>query len=83
MTTKRSSEQVQRIHSVHVANPKPVRKAWERLHDCYAAHEIIEQSFFQIFDSFLKISAKDHTKLREVRDLLVEIQVFQGVQCGD
>ena len=72
---KESSEQVRRIRSVHVNNPnRALDKAWERLRDCYAAPEIIEQSLFQRLDSFPKISAKDHTKLRELGDLLMEIR---------
>lgn len=72
---KQSGEQVRCIRSVHVNNPiLALRKAWERMRDCYAAPEIIEQSPFQRLDGFSKIAAKGHTKLREVGDLLMEIQ---------
>ncbi len=72
---RESSEQVRRIRSVHVNDANvALHKAWERLRDCYAAPEIIEQSLFQRLDSFPRISAKDHTKLRELGDLLMEIQ---------
>lgn len=72
---KESGEQVRRIRSVHVNNPnQALSKAWERLRDCYAAPEIIEQSLFQRLDSFPKVSVKDHTKLRELGDLLMEIR---------
>lgn len=72
---KESSQQVRRICSVHVNNAsQALRKAWERLHDCYASPEIIEQSLSQRLDSFPKISAKDHTTVRELGDLLMEIQ---------
>lgn len=43
------------------------------LHDCYAAPKIIEQSLFHRLESFPRISAKEHTKLRELGDLLMEI----------
>lgn len=72
---KESSQQVRRMRSVYVNDPsQTLRKAWERLRDCYAAPEIIEQSLFQRLDVVQKISAKDHTKLRELEDLLMEIQ---------
>ncbi|KAL1280077.1 hypothetical protein QQF64_014677 [Cirrhinus molitorella] len=59
---KESSEMVKRIRSVHVSNPNiALYKAWERLCECYAAPEIIERSLF-------------HIKLRELGDLLMEIQ---------
>ncbi len=66
---------VKRIRSVHVSYPNlALHKAWERLHECFAAPEIIERSLFQRLDSFPRFSAKDHTKLRELGDLLMEIQ---------
>ncbi|KAI2644797.1 Paraneoplastic antigen-like protein 5 [Labeo rohita] len=72
---KESGEMVKRIRSVHVNNPNlALHKAWERLRECYAAPEIIERSLFQRLDSFPRFSAKDHTKLRELGDLLMEIQ---------
>ncbi len=72
---KESGEMVKRIRSVHVSNPNlALHKAWERLRECYAAPEVIERSLFQRLDSFPRFSAKDHTKLRELRDLLMEIQ---------
>ncbi|XP_034163934.2 uncharacterized protein LOC117598271 [Pangasianodon hypophthalmus] len=72
---KESGEMVKRIRSVHVSNPNlALHKAWERLRECYAAPEIIERSLFQRLDSFPRISAKDYTKLRELGDLLMEIQ---------
>ena len=72
---KESREQVRRIRSIHVGNPnRALQTAWERLRSCYAAPEIIERSLFQRLDSFPKISAKDHVKLRELGDLLMEIQ---------
>lgn len=72
---KQSGEQVRRIRSVYINNPiLALNKAWERLHDCYACPEIIEQSLFQRLDSFPKIAAKDHAKLLELGDLLMELQ---------
>nr|XP_021331373.1 uncharacterized protein LOC110439581 [Danio rerio] len=72
---RESGEMVRRIRSVHVSNPNlALYKAWERLRECYAAPEIIERSLFQRLDSFPRITAKDNIKLRELGDLLMEIQ---------
>ncbi|XP_037617247.1 uncharacterized protein LOC119483203 [Sebastes umbrosus] len=72
---KESGEQVKRIRSVHVSNPNlALHKAWERLRECYAAPEVIEKSLFQRLDNFPKVSAKDPSKLRELGDLLTEIE---------
>ncbi|KAK3524723.1 hypothetical protein QTP86_001368 [Hemibagrus guttatus] len=51
-----------------------LRKAWERLEDCFGSPEIIEKSLFDRIDSFPKISNKDAKKLRELRDLLQEVE---------
>ncbi|KAK3507778.1 hypothetical protein QTP70_000334 [Hemibagrus guttatus] len=51
-----------------------LRKAWERLEDCYGSPEIIEKSLFDRVDSFPKISNKDAKKLRELGDLLQEVE---------
>lgn len=72
---RESSDQVKRIRSVYVNNSTlALYKAWERLNECYAASEIIERSLFRRLDSFPKITVKDHVKLRELGDLLQEIQ---------
>ncbi|KAL4009495.1 hypothetical protein ACER0C_003347 [Sarotherodon galilaeus] len=72
---RESGDQVKRIRSVYVTNPTlALYKAWERLNECYAASEIIERSLFQRLDSFPKLTVKDHVKLRELGDLLQEIQ---------
>lgn len=72
---KESGEHVKRMRSVHVNNPAAaLRKAWERLRDCYAAPEILEKSLFKRLDDFPRMSAKDHKKLQELGDLLMELQ---------
>ncbi|KAM9793507.1 uncharacterized protein ACBT44_017962 [Syngnathus typhle] len=72
---KESSSQVKRIRSVHVNNPSAaLKRAWERLCECYAAPEVIEKSLFQRLDSFPRLTTKDNVKLRELGDLLQEIQ---------
>ncbi|XP_055361309.1 uncharacterized protein LOC114846700 isoform X2 [Betta splendens] len=72
---KDSSELVKRIRSVHVNNPRlALIKAWERLQESYAAPEILENLLFQRLERFPKITAKDNIKLRELGDLLQEIE---------
>ncbi len=71
---KESGEMVKRIRSVHVSNRHLAFLAWERLREYYAAPEIIERSLFQRLDSSPRFSAKDHTKLRELWDLHMDIQ---------
>ena len=69
-----SREYAKRIRSVYVGNPtEALRKAWERLRECYATPEIMEKSFFQRLESFPRLSNRDHVKLRELGDLLSEI----------
>ncbi len=47
---------------------------WDRLNQCYAAPEIVESSLFSKLDNFPRISNKDNSKLRELGDLLLELQ---------
>lgn len=51
-----SVKHIKRIRSVHVTNPDvALRKAWERLKQCYAAPEVVEKSLFKRLDEFPKI----------------------------
>ncbi|KAK7892056.1 hypothetical protein WMY93_024019 [Mugilogobius chulae] len=70
-----SVKHVKRIRSVHPGNPNTaLEKAWTRLQECYAAPEVTEKTLFKRLDDFPKISAKDYSKLRDLGDLLMEIQ---------
>ncbi|XP_062417991.1 uncharacterized protein LOC134102933 [Pungitius pungitius] len=72
---RESSDQVRRLRSVHATNPVvALRRAWERLQECYAAPEVIERSLFNRLDHFPRLSGKEHTKLRELANLLMEVQ---------
>ncbi|XP_072892771.1 uncharacterized protein [Hemitrygon akajei] len=72
---KDSCEQVRRIRSVYINDPGlALSKAWERLREGYGAPEIIEAALYRRLENFPKVSAKDHAKLRELGDLLMEIQ---------
>ena len=82
---KESSNHVRRMRQVHVNNPgAALRKAWDRLSECYASPEVIENALFKKLDMFPRISSKDHIKLRELGDLLMEIQSAKedGYLCG-
>lgn len=72
---KESTEHVKMISSVHVGNPAAaLRKAWGWLQECYASPQVIESTLFKKLEDFPRIYAKDHTKLRDLEDLLMEIQ---------
>ena len=72
---KESSQHVRRIRSVHIDNPDTaLKKAWERLKECYASPEVLESALFRKLDNFPRISSRDHIKLRELGDLLMEVQ---------
>ena len=71
---KESSEHVKRMRSVHVNNPAAaLQKAWERLRECYAAPEILENALFKRLDDFPRVTAKDYKKLQDLGDLLMEL----------
>lgn len=73
--SRESSNHVRRIRSVHVRNPDiALKKVWERLKKCYAAPEIIEKSLYQRLDNFPKFSKKENAKIRELADLLMQVQ---------
>ncbi|KAI7804924.1 hypothetical protein IRJ41_023810 [Triplophysa rosa] len=72
---RESSNHVKRLRSVYITNPFiALRKAWERLQECYAAPEIIEKALFERLDNFPRVSGKEQVKLRELADLLMEVQ---------
>ncbi len=66
---------VKRICHVHVYYPEAaLKKAWDTLCECYASPEVIEKALFKKLDEFPRISSKDWVKLRELGDLLMELQ---------
>ncbi|XP_059836141.1 myosin-9-like isoform X2 [Hypanus sabinus] len=72
---KESRDQVRRIRSVYINKPElALSEAWDRLWERYGAPEIIEAALYRRLENFPKVSAKDHFKLREFGDLLMEIQ---------
>ncbi|XP_059825157.1 uncharacterized protein LOC132393780 isoform X2 [Hypanus sabinus] len=72
---KESRDQVRRMRSVYINKPElALSEAWERLWERYGAPDIIEAALYRRLENFPKVSAKDHFKLREFGDLLMEIQ---------
>lgn len=71
---KESSKYVRRLRSVHIGNPAAaLQMVWTRLNEVYCSPEAIEQALLEKLDSFPKISSRDHSKLRELGDLLMEL----------
>ncbi|XP_038062985.1 uncharacterized protein LOC119733659 [Patiria miniata] len=72
---KESSDHVKRICAVHIKDPTTaLKKSWERLKEQYAAPEVIESALFRRLDGFPRINSRDPLKLRQLGDLLMEVQ---------
>ncbi|KAL1021415.1 hypothetical protein UPYG_G00013000 [Umbra pygmaea] len=70
-----SSEQAKRIRSVHIQNAAAgLSMIWQRLEECYGAPEVIENVLFHKIEDFPKLSNKDNHKLRELSDILLELE---------
>lgn len=70
-----SSLQALRIRSVHVHNPTAgVNMIWQRLENSYGCPEMIEHALLQKLDNFPRISNKDGQRLRELGDILLEVE---------
>ncbi|XP_066544906.1 uncharacterized protein LOC136712312 isoform X1 [Amia ocellicauda] len=70
-----SSEHIKRIRVVHISDPTAgLKKAWLRLEECYGSPEIIEKTLFDKLENFPKVSNRDPIKLRELGDLLREVE---------
>ncbi|XP_060761029.1 uncharacterized protein LOC132870982 [Neoarius graeffei] len=69
-----SAAHARRIRSVNVRDQAAgLWLVWERLEEMYGSPEAIEGALFTKLDQFPKISNKEHHKLRELSDLLLEI----------
>ncbi|XP_037399818.1 uncharacterized protein LOC108416929 [Pygocentrus nattereri] len=65
------------IVGLHLSASNPstgLTKAWERLEECFGSPEIIEKSLFDRLINFPKVTNKDPVKLRELSDLLHELE---------
>ena len=48
-------------------------KIWDRLEECYGSPGLIDSVLFEQVNHFPKQSNRDHAKLRELSDLLMEL----------
>ena len=72
---KESSEQVRRIKAVNIRYPNAgLLMAWERLEEIYGSPEAIEQALFNKLESFPKFTTREPQRLRELTDLLLELE---------
>ncbi|XP_072564870.1 uncharacterized protein, partial [Paramormyrops kingsleyae] len=70
-----SAEHVRRVRSVHIRYPGiALNRVWERLEECYASAEAIEAPLFQKLEGFPKISNREPQRLRDLGDLLHELE---------
>ncbi|XP_048868217.1 uncharacterized protein LOC125740722 isoform X1 [Brienomyrus brachyistius] len=77
-----SAEQARRIRAVHINYPaQGLKLIWKRLYETYGSPEMVESSLFRKLENFPKISNRDNCRLRELGDLLMEIQA--AMQDGD
>lgn len=76
---KESSDHVKRIRAVYTTDPKAaLEMSWDRLRECYATPEIIENALFKKLDTFPRLTNRDNVKLRELSDLLMELLVAKN-----
>ncbi|XP_061885884.1 uncharacterized protein LOC133636154 isoform X3 [Entelurus aequoreus] len=69
-----SVKHARRIRAVNInKSPAALQLIWDRLEETYGSPEAIEGALFAKLDQFPKIGPKDHLKLRELSDLLLEI----------
>lgn len=69
-----SSQHAKRIRAVHINDPSHgLSKVWERLERCYGSPEAIEKALVDRLDCFPKVTNKDPLLLRDLGDLLLEI----------
>ena len=72
---RESSEQVRRIKAAYIRNAQAgLVMAWERLEETYGSPEAIERALFTKLENFPKLTNKEPQKLRELGDLLLELE---------
>ncbi|XP_049341522.1 uncharacterized protein LOC125806060 [Astyanax mexicanus] len=70
-----SAEQARRLRSVHVLDPAAgLRMVWQRMEDCYGTPEAMEHALLKKIEEFPRLTNKDNVKLRELGDLLLELE---------
>jgi len=70
-----STEQAKRIRSVHVFNPTAaLNLVWQRLEECYGSSEAVEHALLKKVEEFPKLTNRDNGRLRELGNILQEIE---------
>lgn len=74
-----SSDQAKGIRAVHIHNPPTgFRMLWQRLEDVYGSTGVIENAPLKKVGDFPQISAKENQKLRELGDILMELEAARA-----
>jgi len=75
----KSSEHAKRIRAVHIHDATAgVNMVWQRLEDCYGSPEAIENALLQKVDEFPRIPNRENQRLRELGDLLLELEAARA-----
>lgn len=75
----KSSEHAKRIRAVHIHDAAAgVSMVWQRLEDCYGSPEAIEEALLKKLDDFPRISNRENQKLRELGDILLELEAARA-----
>lgn len=70
-----SAEHAKRVRSVNIRYPaEAFSMVWERLEECYGSVEVMESALFNKFKCFPRVSNRDNQHLRELGDLLLEVE---------
>ena len=73
---RESAEQAHRIKSANVRSLSAgLQLMWERLDETYGSPEAIEKALFTKIENFPRIMGREPQKLRELSDLLLELEV--------
>lgn len=70
-----SSAQSSRLRSVYVQDYEAgLNAVWKRLNDTYGSPEVVEDALMKRLEDFPRIPYRDNVKLRELGDLLLELE---------
>lgn len=72
---KNSARQVKQMKAVNIRSPETgLAMAWDRLEEVYGSPEAMEQALFQKVESFPKVMPRESFKLRDLADLMLELE---------
>ncbi len=70
-----SKEQARRIRAIHSHNSAAgLSMVWQRLEETYGTPEAVEHALLKRIEEFPRISNRDNVRLRELGDLLLELE---------